>query len=96
METLVLLWAPLQRYGVILIYDCPTKQVQFISHLCETQMTMYLKQLSSLLFKKPRSIDVIFQFTSPTSILRPLCQILDDWHYDSDQGECYELLYCKY
>jgi mediator of RNA polymerase II transcription subunit 5 len=30
---------------------------------------------------------VILQFTSPASILQPLCQILDDWHYDSDQGE---------
>jgi mediator of RNA polymerase II transcription subunit 5 len=50
-------------------------------------MTMYLKQLSSLLFKKPQALDVILQFTSPASILRPLCQILDDWHYDSDQGE---------
>lgn len=50
-------------------------------------MTMYLKQLSSLLFKKPQALDVILQFTSPTSILRPLCQTLDDWHYDSDGGK---------
>lgn len=48
---------------------------------------MYLKQLSSLLFKKPQALDVILQFTSPASLLRPLCLILDDWHYDSDQGE---------
>ncbi|KAL5114291.1 mediator complex subunit [Pleosporales sp. CAS-2024a] len=40
---------------------------EFISHLCDTQMTMYLKQLSNLLFKKPRALDVIFQFTSPAS-----------------------------
>jgi mediator of RNA polymerase II transcription subunit 5 len=62
--------------------------VQFIAHLCDTQMTMYLKQLSSLLFKKPQAMDVILQFTSPASILQPLCQCLDDWHYESDQGEC--------
>jgi mediator of RNA polymerase II transcription subunit 5 len=61
--------------------------VQFIAHLCDTQTTMYLKQLSSFLFKKPQAMDVILQFTSPASILRPLCQCLDDWHYDSDQGE---------
>jgi mediator of RNA polymerase II transcription subunit 5 len=59
---------------------------QFISHLCETQTTMYLKQLSSLIFKKPQAMDVMLQFTSPASILRPLCQFLDEWHYDSDQG----------
>nr|Q0USP2.3 RecName: Full=Mediator of RNA polymerase II transcription subunit 5; AltName: Full=Mediator complex subunit 5 [Parastagonospora nodorum SN15] len=68
---------------------------EFIPHLCETQMTMYLKQLSSLLFKKPQAIDVILQFTSPASILRPLCQILDDWHYDSDQGE-YQPVYDEF
>lgn len=60
---------------------------QFIAHLCETQMTMYLKQLSALLFKKPQVLDVMLQFTSPASILRPLCQTLEDWHYDSDAGK---------
>ncbi|KAA8619833.1 mediator of RNA polymerase II transcription subunit 5 [Pyrenophora tritici-repentis] len=59
----------------------------FIAHLCETQTTMYLKQLSCLIFRKPQAMDVMLQFTSPPSILRPLCQFLDDWHYDSDQGE---------
>ncbi|KAL6706140.1 mediator complex subunit [Coniothyrium glycines] len=60
----------------------------FISHLCDTQMTMYLKQISCLIFKKPRAMDILLQFTSPASILQPLCQFLDEWHYDSDQGEC--------
>lgn len=48
---------------------------------------MYLKQLSCLIFKKPQAMDVMLQFTSPASILRPLCQFLEDWHYDSDQGQ---------
>jgi hypothetical protein len=65
----------------------PADQSQFISHLCETQMTMYLKQISCLIFKKPQAMDVMFQFTSPASVMRPLCQFLDDWHYDSDQGK---------
>ncbi|KAF1835064.1 Med5-domain-containing protein [Decorospora gaudefroyi] len=59
----------------------------FISHLCDTQMTMYLKQICCLIFKKPQAMDIMLQFTSPASILRPLCQFLDDWHYDNDQGE---------
>ncbi|KAF2027859.1 mediator of RNA polymeras-like protein II transcription subunit 5 [Setomelanomma holmii] len=69
--------------------------VEFIAHLCETQMTMYLKQLSGLIFKKSQAMDVILQFTSPASILRPLCQFLDDWHYDSDQGE-YQPVYDEF
>ncbi|KAH9881692.1 mediator complex subunit [Plenodomus lingam] len=60
---------------------------EFISHLCETQTTMYLKQISCMIFKKPQAMDVMLQFTSPASILQPLSQFLDDWHYDSDQGE---------
>ncbi|KAF2127404.1 Med5-domain-containing protein [Dothidotthia symphoricarpi CBS 119687] len=60
---------------------------EFIAHLCETQTTMYLRQICNLLSKKPQALDVILQFTSPASVLRPLCQFLDDWHYDSDQGE---------
>ena len=48
---------------------------------------MYLKQICNLLSKKPQAMDVMLQFTSPVRIVRPLCQFLDDWHYDSDQGE---------
>ncbi|KAF9693489.1 hypothetical protein EKO04_008476 [Ascochyta lentis] len=66
-----------------------------IAHLCETQVTMYLKQICNLLSKKPQCLDVILQFTSPASILRPLCQFLDDWHYDSDQGE-YQPVYDEF
>lgn len=67
----------------------------FISHLCETQTTMYLKQISCMIFKKPQAMDVMLQFTSPASILQPLSQFLDDWHYDSDQGE-YQPVYDEF
>lgn len=63
---------------------------QLITHLCETQVTMYLKQICNLLSKKPQCMDVMLQFTSPASILRPLCQFLDDWHYDNDQGQTFK------
>ena len=49
-------------------------------------MTMYLKTLCNLLSKRPQALDIVFQFTSPVSILRPLCQFLDEWRYDGDQG----------
>ncbi|KAI8934400.1 mediator complex subunit [Plenodomus lindquistii] len=68
---------------------------EFISHLCETQTTMYLKQISCMIFKKPQAMDVILQFTSPASILQPLAQFLDDWRYDSDQGE-YQPVYDEF
>jgi len=68
---------------------------EFISHLCDTQMTMYLKQISCMIFKKPQAMDVMLQFTSPASILQPLAQFLDDWHYDSDQGE-YQPVYDEF
>lgn len=69
------------------MYEQELTNAKFISHLCETQMTMYLKQISSMIFKKPRVMEIMLQFTSPASILRPLCQFLDEWHYDNDQGK---------
>lgn len=48
---------------------------------------MYLKQICNLLSKKPQCMDIMLQFASPASILQPLCQFLDDWHYDNDQGK---------
>ncbi|KAJ4357903.1 mediator complex subunit [Didymosphaeria variabile] len=57
----------------------------FVAHLCETQMSMYLKTLCNALSKKTTALDVILQFTSPASILQPLCQFLDEWHYETDQ-----------
>ncbi|KAF2709359.1 Med5-domain-containing protein [Pleomassaria siparia CBS 279.74] len=68
---------------------------EFISHLCDTQMTMYLKTICNLLSKKPQALDVMLQFTSPASILRPLCQFLDEWRYDGDQGE-YQPVYDEF
>jgi len=49
-------------------------------------MTMYLKTLCNLLSKRPQALDIMLQFTSPVSILRPLCHFLDEWRYDGDQG----------
>ncbi|KAF1973144.1 mediator of RNA polymeras-like protein II transcription subunit 5 [Bimuria novae-zelandiae CBS 107.79] len=62
-----------------------TALTDFISHLCDTQMTMYLKTLCNALSKKTQALDVILQFTSPASVLRPLCSYLDSWRYESDQ-----------
>jgi mediator of RNA polymerase II transcription subunit 5 len=48
---------------------------------------MTLKTLCSLLVRKPSSLDVMLLFDKPVTILQPICDLLDNWHYDEDQGE---------
>lgn len=48
---------------------------------------MSLKTICNTLSRKPRSLDVMLQYTSPASILQPLCQLLDSWKNDEDQSE---------
>lgn len=48
---------------------------------------MSLKLLCSQLARKPLSLDVMLLFGKPAEILHPLCEVLDNWHYDEDQGE---------
>jgi mediator of RNA polymerase II transcription subunit 5 len=48
---------------------------------------MSLKLLCSQLAAKPQSLDVILLFEKLPTILEPLCQLLDNWRYEEDQGE---------
>lgn len=48
---------------------------------------MSLKGLCSQLARKPASLDVMLLFDKPTTILQPICDLLDNWRYDEDQGE---------
>lgn len=48
---------------------------------------MSLKLLCSQLAQKPLSLDVMLLFEKPATILHPLCDLLDNWKYDEDQGE---------
>jgi mediator of RNA polymerase II transcription subunit 5 len=48
---------------------------------------MTLKTLCSLLARKPAALDVMLLFDKPITILQPICDLLDNWHYDEDQGE---------
>ncbi|KAF2966809.1 hypothetical protein GQX73_g6752 [Xylaria multiplex] len=61
--------------------------VEMIGRLCANKETMTLKLLCSQLAKKPLSLDVMLLFSKPTAILHPLCEVLDNWRYDEDQGE---------
>src|SRR3954464_11930293 len=48
---------------------------------------MSLKSLCSRLVRKPICLDVMLLFDKPITILQPICELLDNWHYDEDQGE---------
>jgi mediator of RNA polymerase II transcription subunit 5 len=48
---------------------------------------MSLKTLCSHLARQPSSLDVILLFDKPTTILGPICELLDGWRYEEDQGE---------
>ncbi|KAH9883338.1 mediator complex subunit Med5 [Xylariomycetidae sp. FL2044] len=60
---------------------------EVIGRLCNNKETMTLKLLCSQLAKKPLSLDVMLLFDKPANILHPLCDLLDNWRYDEDQGE---------
>lgn len=59
---------------------------QIIQSLCATKETMSLKALSSALSRRHQALDVLLLFHTTFSILQPLCQLLDNWRYDADQG----------
>ncbi len=48
---------------------------------------MLLKSACNFILSTKQTLDVIMQFTSPTSILLPLCNLLDAWGYEDDQGK---------
>ena len=60
---------------------------ELIRNMCATKDTMSLKSICSSLSRKPQALDVMLQYASPTSILQPLCQLLNEWKYEEDQGE---------
>ncbi|RYO94457.1 hypothetical protein DL766_001611 [Monosporascus sp. MC13-8B] len=60
---------------------------EVIARLCCNKETMTLKLLCSQLAKKPLSLDVMLLFEKPITILHPLCELLDNWRYEEDQGE---------
>ncbi|RYO98619.1 hypothetical protein DL764_007041 [Monosporascus ibericus] len=60
---------------------------EVIARLCNNKETMTLKLLCSQLARKPLSLDVMLLFERPITILHPLCELLDNWRYEEDQGE---------
>ncbi|TAQ91392.1 hypothetical protein B7494_g372 [Chlorociboria aeruginascens] len=60
---------------------------EVIGRLCSNKDTMSLKTLCGQLVRKPSSLDVMLLFDKPIAILHPICELLDHWRYDEDQGE---------
>ncbi|KAI5461117.1 mediator complex, subunit Med5 [Mariannaea sp. PMI_226] len=61
--------------------------IEILRQLCNNKETMSLKILCGQLAQKPLSLDVILLFERMPTILQPLCNLLDNWSYDEDQGE---------
>jgi mediator of RNA polymerase II transcription subunit 5 len=59
---------------------------QIVRNLCVGKDTMALKTICDSITSKPQLLDVIMQFTAPVTILQPLCELLDGWRYEDDQG----------
>ncbi|KAI9848198.1 MAG: mediator complex subunit [Sclerophora amabilis] len=60
---------------------------EVIHNLCSAKETMTLKSICNSLARKPVSLDVLLLFNSSMSILQPICQLLNSWRYEEDQGE---------
>ncbi|PGH29454.1 hypothetical protein GX50_07789 [[Emmonsia] crescens] len=55
--------------------------------LCSRKETMTLKNICNSLSRRPLSLDVMLLFISPSTILQPLCALLDAWKWGEEQGE---------
>ena len=61
--------------------------IQAIHHLCNQKESMTLKTICNALSRRPQALDTILLFRSTKYVLQPLCNLLDSWHWDGDQGE---------
>ncbi|QUC18912.1 uncharacterized protein UV8b_03153 [Ustilaginoidea virens] len=66
--------------------------VDVMRQLCQNKETMSLKMLCSQLAQKPQTLDILLLFERLPTILEPVCQLLDNWQYEEDQGE-YQPIY---
>ncbi|KAK2748758.1 mediator complex subunit [Myotisia sp. PD_48] len=60
---------------------------EVMRNLCIRKDTMTLRSICNSLSRRPQVLDVMLLFKSPTSILQPLCALLDAWKWDEEHGE---------
>lgn len=61
--------------------------VDTVNNLCSIKDTMTLKTVCSLLLRRVQAFDIILQYSQPSSLLLPLCNLLNVWVHDQDQTE---------
>ena len=61
--------------------------VELMRHLATNKETGSLKPICTQLAQKPQALDVLLLFDKLPTILGPLCQLLDSWRYEEEQGE---------
>lgn len=61
--------------------------VEMINHHCMSKDTMSLKTVCNILIKPTSDIDIVMQYTTPATLLAPLCSLLHNWVHDQDQTE---------
>ena len=61
--------------------------VEVMHSMCASNDTMTLKSICNALSRKPAALDVLILFTQAWSLLRPFCQLLDNWQDIGDQDE---------
>ena len=54
--------------------------------LCSNNDTMTLKGICNSLVRRSAVFDTVMLFTAPSALLHPLCQLLDNWQDQEDQG----------
>ena len=69
--------------------------IEIMHSLCASNDTMTLKGVCNTLSRKPTALDVLMLFTQSDTLLRPFCQILDNWPEHEDQGE-YQPVYDEF
>jgi mediator of RNA polymerase II transcription subunit 5 len=67
-------------------YDI-AERTKVIRQYCHQKETMSLKSLCSNLARQPACLDVLLLFNKPRTVLQSLCELLDGWTYEEDQGE---------
>lgn len=58
-----------------------------IGRLCNNKDTISLKPICSQLARNPLNLDVLLLFDKTTTILNPLCELLDNLGYENDGSE---------
>ena len=47
---------------------------------------MSLKPICNALSCKTQSLDVMMLFVQPSVLVQPLCQLMDEWHEQDNEG----------